>query len=444
MEIIQQFKKPLIVAGILIAAFFVLTSVVPALQKANANKTPIVEIVAENDKEYQNTDELLAEDFSITAIHENGAKTALDSSMVELSRTTLSPVGDTTTVTLTYTKDSSVYCNTDVKIDREKIMGFQCGYPDVTNVIAVLYSNGELCFEGKGDTLTFDEGNYPWLEYEEQDEYPVKSVTFENTVTPRIMDYWFEGMETLTYIDQIPTSVQSMKKTFSGCINLDTMADWTKCENLLDVTECYSGCYSLKYTVAFPGHVTKASSAFTDCMLLQKTPNLSNALSLKQCSGMFAGCVKLVSITMPPNVTNISNMFQRCINLQIMPSVPDSVTNMNSAFAECTALKTLSAIPANVTDMGSCFESCEFITGVLTINANPENLDNVFSNACIATSLDLNGASIILDAFANTSENGNITVNGNPPIPEITSLDSYYDYKEELDEQRQEEMNQQS
>lgn len=440
-EIIQQFKKPLIIAGVFIAVFFVLTSVVPMLKEANANKTPIVEIVAENDKEYQNTEELLAEDFSITAIHENGAKTALDSSMVELSRTTLSPVGDTTTVTLTYIEDSSIYCNIDVKVAREKIMGFQCGYPDVTNVIAVLYSNGELCFEGKGDTLTFDEGNYPWIEYEGQDECPIKSVTFEDTVTPRVMDYWFEGVETLTYIDQIPVSVQSMKRTFFGCINLDTMADWTKCEILLDVTECYSGCSSLKYTVAFPEHVTKASSAFLDCVLLQKTPNLSNASSLKQCSGMFSGCLKLVSITMPPKVVDISSMFQRCINLQIMPSIPDSVTNMSNAFAECTALKTLSAIPANVANMDNCFSSCEFITGTLAINANPENLNGVFSNACVATSLDLNGASLILDAFANTAESGNITVNGNKPIPEITSLETYYSYKEELDEQRQEEAN---
>lgn len=438
-ELLQQFKIPLIIGGAAIVLFIVLGKVVPIIQDANANKTPIAEIVAENDKTYKNTEELSVEDFKVTAIHEDGAKTKLSSDFIELSKTTLNQVGATTTVTLTYTEDSSIYCNVDVNVEREKIMGFQCGYPNVTNVIAVLYSNGELCFEGEGDTLTFTEGDYPWNNYDKKDNYPIKAITFQKTVQPRVMDYWFENIETLTYVDAIPDTVQSMKRTFSNCINLSTMADWTKCSSLLDITECYKDCVNLKYTVALPDKITKATSAFEGCVLLQKTPNLANATSLRQSNMMFRGCSKLVSITMPPNLKIMESMFEDCINLQIMPSIPESVTNMNTAFRGCTALSTLSTIPSNVETMSSCFENCEFIEGTATINANPIEMGNAFQGACVATTLDLNGSSVILDAFANSNNYGNITVNGQKPIETIRSYSDYEQYLEELEREKERE-----
>lgn len=436
-ELLEQFKVPLIIAGVAIILFIVLGKVVPIIQEANANKTPIAEIEAENDKTYKNTEELSAEDFKVTAIHEDGAKTKLSSDMVELSKTTLNQVGATTTVTLTYKEDSSIYCNVDVNVEREKIMGFQCGYPNVSNVIAVLYSNGELCFEGEGDTLTFEKGKYPWNKYDKQKDYPITSVTFQKTVQPRVMDYWFENLETLTYVDAIPDTVQSMKRTFAGCTNLTTMADWTKCESLLDISECYLKCSNLKYTVAMPSKVTKATSAFEDCILLQKTPNLANATSLRQTDKMFKGCAKLVSITMPPNLKNMENMFENCINLQIMPSIPENVTNMKGSFKGCTVLSTLSTIPASVDLMSNCFERCEFISGTATINANPSDMGNAFKDACIATSLDLNGSSVILDAFANSNNYGNITVNGQKPIETIKSYADYEKYIKNLEKEKE-------
>lgn len=437
-EILKKFKIPLIIAGAVVVLLLVVNNIYPILKDANDHKTPIVEIIAENSKVYEPTEEILIDDFIITAIHEDGKRTDVALSDVELSKTSINITGDTTTVTIIYKPDTSIYCNVDVKSRREKIIGFQCGYPDVKNVIAVLYSNGELCFEGKGDTLTFPEGEYPWQNYEESSEYPIKSVTFESGVTPRIMDYWFEGVVTLEHVDPIPESVQSMKKTFNGCTALTTIADWTNCTNLLDITGAYGECVNLKYTFEVPQSVTKASGAFSGCILLQKTPNLANATSLKMADGMFERCAKLVSITMPPNVTNIANMFASCINLQIMPSIPESVVYMDGTFSGCTALNTLSEIPYNVYSISNCFANCEFIGGTCTINANPEELGGVFSGACVATSLDLNGSSVILDAFANTNEYSNITVNGKPPIPEIQSYEDYKEYKRQMEGREEE------
>lgn len=433
-EILKKFKIPLIIAGAVVVLLLVVNNIYPILKDANDHKTPIVEIIAENSKVYEPTEEILIDDFIITAIHEDGKRTDVALSDVELSKTSINITGDTTTVTIIYKPDTSIYCNVDVKSRREKIIGFQCGYPDVKNVIAVLYSNGELCFEGKGDTLTFPEGGYPWQNYEESSEYPIKSVTFESGVTPRVMDYWFENIYTIEYVDPIPESVQSMKWTFSGCTWLTTIADWTNCKNLLDITGIYNGCVSLKYTYEVPSGITKASSAFAGCVRLQKTPNLANATSLRTAHGMFQECTKLVSITMPPNVTNITNMFASCINLQIMPSIPESVLYMDGTFQGCTALKTLSTIPYNVYSISNCFANCEFIEGTCTINANPEDLNGAFSGACVATSLDLNGSSLILDAFANTHEYYNITVNGKDPIPEIKSYEDYKEYKRQMED----------
>ena len=439
-ELIKQFKMPLIVIVGALVLFVTFGTVVPMIQEANANKTPIEKITAENKREYRNTDEILPQDFKVTAIHEDGAKTNLPSSEVELSRTTLNPVGDTTTVTLTWIQDSSVTCDVDVKVDRKKIVGFQCGYPNVDNVVAVLYSNGELCFEGEGDTLISEKGRYLWQQkYDGSKDYPIRSVTFEKTVRPRVMDYWFCGIDTITYIAPIPDSVQSMKGTFQNCTQLTTMADWTNCSGLLNISECYQGCENLKYTVAVPASVKRATKAFDGCISLQKTPNLTTATSLTLCDSMFSSCEKLVSITMPPNANDISNMFNGCRNLQIMPSIPNSVVNMERTFRDCTALKTLADVPMSVTNMTSCFENCYYIEGTAIINASPENVGNCFNNSCESTHLDLGGSSLILDAFANTCKYGNITVNGQKPIPEITSLSAYEKYIKNLEKMKEQE-----
>lgn len=434
---------PLIVAGIALALFIGFGTVMPIIQDMNANKTPIAEITAECKKEYKNTDEIAVSDFKVTAIHEDGAKTSLPSSEMELSRTTLIPVGDTTTVTLTWSQDTSIKCNVDVKVEREKIMGFQCGYPNVDNVVAVLYSNGELCFEGRGDTLVAEKGKYLWQNYDDKNKMPIRSVTFQSAVRPRVMDYWFSGIETLTYVDAIPDSVQSMKGTFQNCTGIETMADWTNCDSLLNISECYQGCTGLKYTIPVPASVSRGINAFNECILLQKTPNLSGATSLTLCGGMFSSCEKLVSITMPPNVTDMNSMFQGCRNLQVMPTIPDSVTNMEKAFSKCTALKTLSTVPEAVSNMSSCFEQCYYIEGTAVINASPEKMDKAFSNSCESTRLDLSGSSLILDAFANSCEYGNIMVNGQKPIPEITSLKAYENYKKNLEKMKEQERKEQ-
>src|SRR5699024_2749223 len=77
---------------------------------------------------------------------------------------------------------------------------------------------------------------------------------------------------------------------------------------------------------------------------------------------------------------------------------------------------TLGVIPQGVLDVGNAFDSCTKIRGILTVNCNPENYNGFLNDTASATSLDLQGDSLVLDVLAATSgQNENITVNGKTP-----------------------------
>ena len=66
------------------------------------------------------------------------------------------------------------------------------------------------------------------------------------------------------------------------------------------------------------------------------------------------------------NVTDMSSMFDGCLNLKTVPAFDTSnVTNMNSMFSGCTNIKTVQEFDTiNVTTMRYMFSSCTFLTSV--------------------------------------------------------------------------------
>lgn len=87
-------------------------------------------------------------------------------------------------------------CQMEVPNKRDKIVGFQCGYPNAADVVGVLYSNGEFCYEGEGDVLVWNEEEYPWLTewwadkgIEAESVPQIKSVTFDDGVRPTSLNY---------------------------------------------------------------------------------------------------------------------------------------------------------------------------------------------------------------------------------------------------------------
>ncbi len=412
---LKPFKIPLIILGIFLLLLIIFGKIIPFIIQANASKTPIVSITAENETIYKKNEKIKIRDFKVKAKHEDGKVSTLDNDDYDISTKNITKVGNTTKVIISLKKNKDIKCEVKVKSEREKIVGFQCGYPDVTKVKAVLYSNGELCFEGKGDTLVFDKGKFPWLKYDEIKDYPIESISFQDSVKPTNMNYWFEGIKTLAYISPIPQSVKTMVGTFSDCNNLEVTADMSQCTELLNISNIYEGCDELFNTYPIPACVTTAIKAFKDCETLQNTPDMTNAISLLNAEGMFMGCKQLTGIKMAPNLTNMSEMFKDCINLKDMPQIPNTVIFMEETFKNSLSLTNLTVIPENVNELANCFSGCEMANGNLTINTNTENYSGIFSGAAIATKINLTGKSKKLHYYANESDTYNVFVNGNQP-----------------------------
>ena len=267
---LKQFIIPgLVITVLLIVALTAARMVLPVLEEKENEEARIIKITAVNDKKYEIQEEIGLEDFTVTAEFDNGKEEELDVDAYEISDTYVQPIGEKTEITVTLKDDSRIYCKMEVAAKREKILGFHCGYPDESKVVAVLYSNGELSFEGEGDTLQFEAGEFPWTNYEGMADYPICSVSFGERVSPGIMDNWFRDMDTLTYVSKLPSSVKSLSGTFQDCDGLIFGADWSSCDELLDISSVYEDCDCLASVPAVPASVRIADYACANCGSLQ-------------------------------------------------------------------------------------------------------------------------------------------------------------------------------
>lgn len=428
----NKILRPIVIVSLLFLVLLFGLKTYNYFQKIINSKYPIVSITASNNKVYRKGTKIEAKDFKVKAIHENGKETILTSSDVKLKNNIASSHGKYTTVTVELKEDSNITCDVKVENSRKKLVAFNCGNPNIEDVQAVLYSNGELCFEGSGNVLQYQESDFPWInlsDVEEIDnEYEIESITFEDGVHPLSMDYWFQDLEYLTYVDPIPSSVESMQGTFYGCTSLETTPDYSKCNNLLNMKECFSGCVSLINGSVIPEKVKTIESTFEECTSMINAPDFSQANELENATSAFSGCTSLVNVILPANVKILDFTFMNCINLQQMPEIPESVVSMNSTFMDDTSLSTLTIIPVQVKDVSECFSGCTKISGMLWVDGNPQSTDGCFSEAAIATTVDLQGNSDIMDVIANTGEN--ITVDGKEPNPELASYEDVMGYEE--------------
>lgn len=426
-------KKIFTIFGVAVAVIAILYIGIPQYQQLQAGKTPISTISATNTKVYAVGDTIAASDFTVKATHEDGKISTIKNKDIVLSTDTPSKIGKTTSVTVSLADDESKSCIVDVENEREEVISFECGTPNLEDVKAVLYSNGELCFEGSGNVLEYKTNKYPWkLKYEEKKDHPITAVSFEDGVTPDGIDNWFAGMKTIEYIGDLPTTIQSAEGAFKNCTSLIRGADLSACQDLINTTEMYSGCTAMKDGGNISPAVRVASKMFFNCSVLQKTPDLTQCRGLTDAVSMFQGCEQISKSTMPPNVKTMESMFKNCINLKDMPEIPESVENMDSAFENCTSMGYLTIIPKNVESCAQTFSGCTRINGLLWVDANPSKYNGFLSDAAVATNVDLQGNSREMDILANTSGgNTNITVNGDLPNPDITSTNDLVELDED-------------
>lgn len=94
---------------------------------------------------------------------------------------------------------------------------------------------------------------------------------------------------------------------------------------------------------------------------------------------------------------------------------------MANTFQNDISLIEATDIPETVINVSGCFQGCSKLKGSIIINGNPKSYSNFLSDAAVATTLDLQGKSKMLDILAQQGdENPYITVNGNIPNYEVT------------------------
>ena len=297
------------------------------------------------------------------------------------------------------------------------------------NVVATLYSDGELTLTGSGNTVVFTKA--PWCEGTNKTK--VHSSTIDSKIKPTSMQYWYNECYNLTTAPAIPSSVKEMAYTFCNCSALTNAPDLTECTSLTNMNSTFLGCTSLadmsSYIIpegvtnmngtfysctvltkapAIPEKVENIASTFGGCRALTEAPDISKCKNLNNMEGTFYNCSSLPAdmssyiipegVTnmngtfnnctvltkapaIPENVYDISNTFKGCTSLAKAPKIPKSVKLMQSTFSGCSSLTDAPEIPSDVSDMRQTFYNCSALTGRIRINANPSEFDSCFEGA---------------------------------------------------------------
>lgn len=362
-------------------------------------------IRAENEKTYTPEMKIKKEDFRVYT-EKKEKKVDLKADEFVLSTDKVSPIGEFTSVKITLKDNEKVTTTVKVKNERKELESFECGFPNKKDVKAVVYSNGELAFEGKGDVQQYDHDKHPW----QTSKNKITAISFGKEVSPTYMDYWFENMKDVTYISQIPASVKSVVGMCANCDSLEKVADWSKAKEIDDISKAYFNCKNLREVKDIPEKAINATYAFAGCINLPETPDMSTAKSLKNAIGMFSNCMKLKKASSAPAVELMDMMYDACPELKEMPKISDKVISLGYAFRNCISLTKAETIPASVENLTGCLSNCTNLSGELTIDSNAKEYNEFLFNAAEKTKVELKGKSKILKELAKTNNTKNVDV----------------------------------
>lgn len=348
---------------------------------------PVASIEGEFTGEIEPSETLTSSMFEIRAITRSGISYVVQEFSMDVD--TAPSHGGEFDVTVTYKSKETVI---SVPITRSRIVDYSIGYPNEDDVIATVYSNGDLEIIGTGATMNFRNGNVPW----KGEEYSY--VYFVSDVTPENIDYWFADNELLTQCVNLPKSLTSMICTFQNDTALKKTPEFFQCENLRIVTGCFSGCTSIVSSDTLPVSLLTADKAFYNCTSLKTPPDMTKAVSLSSINSMFSGCTSLVECpSIPSSVRSMNNTFENCANIKKAADFPDKIESAENTYSNCSGLEQAAAIPANMVSYSGCYSGCTDLYGTLEINSDSTSCSSLLSNAARSgRKLSLSGSSGML------------------------------------------------
>ena len=227
----------------------------------------------------------------------------------------------------------------------------------------------------KGGALISEELSYSFA-------MPTENMTLTATweILPEMQPFNFTSTPTTCKITSVktleattlvvPNFVTSIQRgAFFGCSKLQSLTIPFVGESRKTETDLYQ--YPLGYIFGTTQYTNSASaqqsyygnSTSTTTYTTYYIPTSLKSVTVTGGNilrGAFEDCTTLTTITLPNNITNISdNAFHRCINLTTI-TIPNSVLSIGgAAFMDCHHLTSIT-IPENVTSIGdSAFENCD-------------------------------------------------------------------------------------
>ena len=153
-------------------------------------------------------------------------------------------------------------------------------------------------------------------------------------------------------------------------------------------------------------NVTNMSYMFNECINLKNIP-LLDTHNVTEMSSMFNSCIALETIPKldTSNVTNMIYMFGYCRNLISIPLFDtSSVTDMSNMFYSCNKLTTIPELnTSKVTNMKGMFSMCTNLITIPQLDASSAtNMNNIFNNCRNLSEIHMTGMKVSFDISAST------------------------------------------
>ena len=133
-------------------------------------------------------------------------------------------------------------------------------------------------------------------------------------------------------------------------------------------------------------YITNTSNMFAYCSNLNQNILIPN--TVENASFMFLSCSKLnQNILIPNSVKDTSSMFYGCSNLNQNILIPNTVENASNMFAECSNLDQNILIPNTVVDASSTFSRCFNLNQNILI---PNTVENTYFMFAYCSNLNQN------------------------------------------------------